>query len=515
MNEQAIARRKERLPFLVAVEGAAVLLLVTLLLPLGFDNDVYESMAWTLYAYHGLPYLASWDMTFPGIVFIHWASIALFGASDFGFRLFDYLVHIGMAALYYLVLRRWLSRRESVIAVLLYALYYASGQWGLAGQRDTYAAFVLLGAMLCFLRLKGDNNWVLTSLMGLLCGSAFLIRPTYIFFVAAFLILLWKFPRSYRTMSFFVIGCLVPSVVCLMPYIFVRGGLMQVYYSIIRFNLDVYSSVAVPHDFLNRGRAPIFVSAIIGIVLRFYRKDRTHFERPHRDRMLIVLLTICSFLSPIVMRKYFSYHFEPFMLIAIAFASMGLSEIVTLLKIPSLQYVALTAGLFLFIYAYYPKHLLRYYYQNIPTGRPLEATYERVLSDSLFGLVAQREVKGYLDRRLGPNDRVEYASLFPGLRWRLARSEATRFTTLVPIVIAGPNARNDYLASWKKEFIDSLSSARPKFIILSKSLEWWPFVSMTADRALHSIPGFDSLLAANYRIDTVIRGYELYRIKSQ
>src|SRR5580704_12325465 len=108
MNQPTITKSKETLAITLVMAGSAVILLVTLLLPLGFDNDLYESMGWALYAYHGLPYLGSWDHNFPGIVFVHWASIALFGASDFGFRLFDYLVHIAMAGFYYRVLRNWL-----------------------------------------------------------------------------------------------------------------------------------------------------------------------------------------------------------------------------------------------------------------------------------------------------------------------------------------------------------------------------------------------------------------------
>src|ERR1017187_1840168 len=114
MNDRTIERSRETLPFVGAIIGAAIILLVTLLLPLGFDNDLYESMGWTLYAYHGLPYIASWDHNFPGIVFVHWTSIALFGASDFGFRLFDYLVHIAMAGFFYRVLRNWLAPKVSV-----------------------------------------------------------------------------------------------------------------------------------------------------------------------------------------------------------------------------------------------------------------------------------------------------------------------------------------------------------------------------------------------------------------
>ncbi len=500
----------EAIPLAIAVAGSAVILLVTLLLPLGFDNDVYESMAWTLYAYHGLPYLASWDMNFPGIVFIHWMSIVLFGASDFGFRMFDYLLHIAMSGAYYLLLRRWISTREAVLAVLIYAQYYASGGWGLAGQRDTYASFLLMVSTILLFSLYKRSRWGCALALGVLAGCATIIRPTYFIFALAFVLLIWELPNRVRLISNSLLGFLLPFVVWLFPYMLQHGGLEQIYYSIIRFNLDLYSSVHVPFDLFTRGRALIYLFALIG--LAFSRSGKSDGKS---DLKMLLLCTGCALLSPIIMGKYFTYHFEPFMLIAIAFAAIGLDRITGLFQVPVLKYGAIVIALGLFVYLYYPRHLLRYSFEDRKRERPLQATYDRVLSDSLFGLEAQREVINYIDRSSSRNDPVEYVSLFPSLRWRMARPEATGFTTIVPLCAtdAGAKSLPIYVNTWRREFIDSLVSVRPRFIITSRSQEWWPFVGMNADAALHSIPGFDSLLSARYVPDTVIKGFNLYRIR--
>jgi hypothetical protein len=508
------------IPLAIAVAGSAVILLVTLLLPLGFDNDVYESMAWTLYAYHGLPYIASWDMNFPGIVFIHWLSIVLFGASDFGFRMFDYLIHVAMSGAFYLLLRRWLSTRESVLAVLIYALYYASGGWGLAGQRDTYASFLLICSVILLCSLYRRSRWGSALALGVLAGCAALVRPTYFLFALAFILLIWELPNNIRLIGYFLLGYLLPFVVWLLPYMPHHGGLEQIYYSIIRFNLDLYSSVHVPFDLLTRGRAPIYLLAVTGLFFALYlsRKQKiiplSGKSGEKSDLMMILLFTGCALLSPLIMRKFFTYHFEPFMLIVIAFAAIGLDRITGLFRVPALKYGAIVIALGLFIYSYYPRHLLRYYFEDRKNERPLQATYDRVLSDTLFGLSAQREVINYLDRSVRQNDPVEYVSLFPSLRWRMARPEATGFTTIVPICAAdGAKSLPNYVNTWRRGFIDSLASVRPRYIITSRSQEWWPFVGMNADAALHSIPGFDSLLSARYVPDTVIKGFNLYRIR--
>src|ERR1019366_2530731 len=52
-----------------------------LLLPLGTDNSVYQSMALAFVRFGRLPYLGSWDENFPGIIPIHAVAIVLFGNS--------------------------------------------------------------------------------------------------------------------------------------------------------------------------------------------------------------------------------------------------------------------------------------------------------------------------------------------------------------------------------------------------------------------------------------------------
>ncbi len=513
MNAEPKQSRRANRWFLAAVGGAALVLLVTLLLPLGFDNDLYQSMGWALYASHGLPYIGSWDHNFPGIVFIHWASIALFGASDFGFRLFDLLTHIGLAAVYYKFLRNWLSPAASTFGVLLYALYYASGQWGLAGQRDTYAGFLLLGAASLFVaaRKAMPTSRIRYLFIGVFCGAACLMRPTYILFAISFLVLVGLEGRSVRSAMLYLDGSLLPIAAFLIPYLFVPHGLEQVWDTLIRFNLSVYAEVHVPINLWSGGRAAIYILAAIGI---FFALRNRGSQSPHRDLRMFVLFAVSALLSPIWMGKYFSYHFEPFVLVAIGLAARGFEGIVLFLSRKWVRAAFSLAILVLFAILYYPHHLLRYYIEDLVRGNsPLEATYERVLSDPLFGLAKQRSVVRYIDGRVNPREPVEYVSIFPGMRWRLGHPAATRFTSIVPL-IAYQHRVPDFAAEWRREFLDTLALHPPKFVIVSLSKEWWPFVGKTNERAIEAIPGFDSLLAAKFIPDTVIGGYALYRPRS-
>ncbi len=507
-------RRPDRRSCAFAVVAATIILSVTLLFPLGFDNDVYESMAWTLYAYHGLPYIASWDMNFPGIVFVHWASIALFGASDFGFRLFDFLVHIAMAAFFYRVLRHWLSPRAAIFGTLLFALYYAGGEWGLYGQRDTYASFFLLGALAWFLPLRDHEKRVdvYGFATGLFCGAALLVRPTYVFFGVSFLVLLWSAARSPRTIMLYLGGCILPLAAFLVPYAFVPNGIAQVYDSVVRFNLDVYSFVQVPVNLWSNGRAPIYLFALAGAGFALRNSSR-------REVLLFLLLAASAILSPIIMGKYFLYHFDPFVLLAIGFAAYTFDIVIGRRSVIWIQNVVAGGALLLFAYFYYPRHMIKLFWGKMATSSaPLEATYEASYPQpQLYGLRAQQEVINFVNRNLMADKPVEYVSLFPSLRWRLARPEATRFTTVLPIAsstIFDNVPSPGFIIDWQREFSDSIQQERPTFLITSNTNVSWPFAHATADSALHSIPGFDRMIAERYRLDTVIQGFSIYRLRT-
>jgi hypothetical protein len=192
---------------------------------------------------------------------------------------------------------------------------------------------------------------------------------------------------------------------------------------------------------------------------------------------------------------------------------LGLNSVVEFIHIQFVRRGIIILLLALFTYAYYPRHLFAYYFEAWgKSASPLEATYERVLSDSLYGLAAEREVVQYVDRVSLPGDPIETVSIFPGLRWRLHRPPATRFTSVVPLsAYAGKVPA--YSAAWRREFLQSLEEKSPRIVIVSRSTQWWPFVGKTNDSAIASIPGFDSLLAVNYSLDTVIRGFALYRTR--
>src|ERR1035441_8001264 len=89
---------------------------VILLTPLHSDIDIQQVMAYQLYRFHGLPYIASWDQSFPGTIIIQATAIALFGNSEIGFRTMDYLFQALTVVALYRVSRLWLSEGSALLA---------------------------------------------------------------------------------------------------------------------------------------------------------------------------------------------------------------------------------------------------------------------------------------------------------------------------------------------------------------------------------------------------------------
>jgi len=510
-----VTQNSTRSKYLIAsLVGAVVLLPVNLLLPLGFDNNIYQAMGWTLYKYGGLPYVASWDHNFPGIVLIHAASIALFGNSDLGFKLFDSLLHVAMAGLYYSLVTRWVRPFTAFVAVILWTVYYTAGAWGLAGQRDGYAVLFLLIAVVC---IKAERPKLLLS--GVVQGLAIMMRPTYLLFTIAIAVvpLLEKVNWKALTKQYFIIivGVALPWILYLIPYLFVENGIRELYLSIIAFNTQIYSHIDLPRAFFTNGRGVLYLLALIGLLPRKFFAHSSPTLLPRDDRHLIWGLGIASLLSPIVMGKYFSYHFEPLLALVVGFSAIGLERIASLFALPLIRYSIIGAALLMFTYVYYPKHLVRYYFENSRADHPLEATYERVLSDPFTGLHTQSEVRAYINAHTRGDATIEYISYFTGLRWRLGRPSATRFTTPVSITASNTNGGHPaFQQAWRKEFVSDIATKRPAYVILMTEHLWWPFVNDYADSTLHRIPGFDSVLRAEYQLDTTIGAYALYRVRS-
>jgi hypothetical protein len=509
---------KDKIFLFLSIVISLVLLLPTLIVPLNADNEIFQSMACDLIRFHQLPYIGSWDHNFPGNVYLHWLAIVLFGNSAFGFRLFDLLVHTTMGAMYYLLLRRWLSPTSGFLSVVLYVGFYLGNIASIGGERETFAmAFLLTGTLLLLKvsSLATPNTYYRSVLYiaGISFGLTVTLRPTNILFVLCALLYIWTTRNNFYSIAF-IVGVITPLIAMILPYLFIRGGIDQAFFSTVRYNLEVYGSRRKPWKVLIHQILALkffFVPAIAGIGFIFQHKSRKVGARDTNvsataflsksEQLLFGGYMTSGILTLILIGKYWTYSFEPIIMVSIPFSAIGLEYVATMMGRTLKYALAIVLILFFFVrVATFPIHLVASIIH--PEQRlEIEAGFSSENDDS---------ISAYIER--APfGERFEVASIHAGVRWRVQRRSASRFTTFNAVTLSTPRGEHpDFQQAWQREFIDSLHSARPFYIVLS---HFAPVELSAPVESIHTIPGFDSEILPHYQLDTILGNYSILRRK--
>ncbi|KPK66857.1 MAG: hypothetical protein AMS21_00155 [Gemmatimonas sp. SG8_38_2] len=294
-------------------------------LPASPDQLIFDYIGWVV-SQGGVPYLDAADSNWPGKMFLHACSTALFGNHLWSFRLFDYVVLLPFACL---VLNRFASRYldpfSAIIVVPLYqVMYVTSGSW-FAGQRDVVAApFLILGA-LCIARRRegGSAKWIAAESAAL--AFAVLIRPTYL--LMAPLLFLWDLLatnakegtsdrksssvfRDHALVALWMLGLFLSLALLAYP----SGALAEWFDIAVRFNLEAYGEDARTLSEVTARIGSYILSswhwysvfAVLGFYLAYMAGKRAAATQ-------LILVLIAALVSLYVQRKGFEYHLGPFL----------------------------------------------------------------------------------------------------------------------------------------------------------------------------------------------------------
>ena len=165
----------------------AVLCALYMTAPPSPDQSQFDWMAFA--ATRGRPYYAgSFDMNWPGAMWLHEAGIRLFGVNPWTWRLTDFLLMAGFAGAGAIFLARAGWRMAPAVFLFLYPPLYVTAGWWLAGQRDIIATgFLLIAAALALPGRSFERASV--AMAGLCVAAAVLIRPTFLSFAAGLMLL--------------------------------------------------------------------------------------------------------------------------------------------------------------------------------------------------------------------------------------------------------------------------------------------------------------------------------------
>jgi hypothetical protein len=484
-----------------------VAVLSTLLLyPLNDDNGHWQSMALELLRYGKWPYVGTWDQNFPGIILFHIAAIALFGPSDLGFRLFDLILQIGFCWMLYHLWRRWLTEREAWVAIMIYAFCYVRSAPFVAGQRDMFAAMivVMIAGILIRERLRTPLNvfW-----LGLVAGIAVLIRPTFEEYLL--LIALFSPLRKQRFDAIvFVVAGLIPLALSFAMYSFWPGAFDQYWTATVRFNLDTYAQIARPFAAFFKGVVSpklLSIPAVIGAYL-LLRKKRIIILSPGTT-VLYFSMIVLTIIFVLLQRKYYPYHFAPNLILLTPLAGIGVERM--LRPIPTRWQIPLVV--LVFFVSSLPYEALVRHRSEIRTSVPewIASSY----ADVYWHDPAEPSIINYIRSHTSDSDRIEVCSFDPRIRLHLLRQPVGKYASLHPLGFLknrnDPNSLTDYQREWMREYVDTLAVVRPKYIVMVRAsvAEYLhdPYATVLSRSA-----EFMQMLGAYYRLDTTIIDDDIY-----
>ncbi len=478
------------------------------LIPLNSDSDIYQSMAVDLWRYGKLPYMGSWDHNFPGIVYLHWIPLALFGNSDFSFRLFDLAVNGLSAYLLYLLTKRYVASGTALVSPITYALYYVSGGWWAIGQRDVFAACFLLAAVWLFVSTEDKLSLRRNVFIGAMVGCASFIRPTY----ALLLPLLAIRSFNVRDVGSLTLGFALPFLLFLFGYVIAGGATSELVLAVITYNTQAYGGLVEPwSEFFSRSHFQLTIAVLavlgIGAMISNHRGDRATWA--------MLAATITGLVSVLVMRKFFVYHFHVFYTLLIALAVVGLSVLEAKLQRPEHRAMLIGSITALMLVAFYPRHLPGFAARNEGSLSERMRTVQAAFSmDSSFGRAVDLKLASYLD----DEKNVELVSVTPAVQWMNELNRPSRFTMIHCLTTIGASgALTPFQNEWRAEYLSALEKRKPKIIALADGPSFlMKYIRRTPkDLALeieggNGRLGFAQLLEQHYVLDTTIGGYYIY-----
>ncbi len=500
--------------------------------PLGFDNAMYQAMAVDLYRFGKVPYIGSWDQNFPGIIYIHYLAILLFGSSDFSIRIFDTIIQILFTGFLYRFWSRWLRPGTAALTAILYIAYYTSADGHrMLAERDVYAGMVVILSVWLVMKAREHASapWAWIVAAGLAGGFGIVLRPTGIIPIAiiGLSILLTDDLRinwlHWTRSLLYVLASLIPIGLVLAYYTDIPGGLEAFYLATIRWNLDLYAKLdnGLTLLALQFARRAFLVPIVIYALIK--RREIKQFlirALSRKELIVYIALTVASLGIALIMRKYFDYHFAPFYMLLMPLAAFGIELIASQFRCPLAHHYAILVGVYCATFlAFIPKAPFAFGLALTMEQNPVEFTSDAQFPDPNWGAKSERAVRQFLSKPENRVGSVEICSFIPYLQLHLGREHVGKYIQLLALAYrlnpddVSPPRYTDYQLRWQHEYVDAIRTKQPRFIVLTRNTHFG-YVDDVYYDLLRYIPGFDSVLGTYYRYDTAFGGYQVFRLRS-
>jgi len=470
----SLPERESRLLARVRLSGNQIILIgilaLSLLLRLRFvsvplerDEGEYAYIAWLMQE-GGIPYKDAFNQKPPGIFFIYFLVMKLFGFTIEGIHLGMYLWSLGTITFIYLTGSRLFSRRVGLLAAGIFSVASISPAFlGTAANTEIFMAFPLAAAAYFasgFAAGRGASNlaYLFCGLMVGLATSFKQVAATDGAFFALVMVLMTLFEGNGGKNlgvrgAAYALGIVMPWIPIL-AYFASRGAIREFWQDALVFNLS-YSSIVplanYPGNFFRTLRRslipylwPYLVMALLGLwaALTWRERERsTWLFLP--GWLLFSLLGTC--VGGIFRQHYFIQAMVPLSLLAGLFLAAATQKIASV----PLRLGACTAGVVLPLllgfrpfFTYSPDEVSRVIY----TGNPF---------------VESKAVAEFVRGNTAEMDRVLILGSEPQILFYARRRSASRYILTYPLMMAVAGA-----AERQVEMFQEASINKPPLIVV-------------------------------------------------
>lgn len=278
------------------------------------DQGIFDYIAW-VGTTGGRYYVDVAEQNFPGEMLLHDLAFRVFGVNIRAYRSLDFVIAtLGAFALCGL-LRMGGYRTGALFGAAFFLAGYVSSNAWMSGQRDVVAANLLLCVGYFFMRrLNGGGRLWIVPLSAVLF-FALLLRPTYLLFPVALMVVDWCLLRRYARHfgTSLVDGVLVAALLLLFAAALVgwgaySGSLSAFWEQVIMFNTQAY---AAHHSLMvTLARMAYYLTSYLlfipAIVLAIAQTERH--RRREAPLLILIGLAILALVSTLAQNKGFMYH---------------------------------------------------------------------------------------------------------------------------------------------------------------------------------------------------------------
>lgn len=237
-------------PKTLAAASAAILLYLlwrSLEWPLIHDTALMHYIAW-LISQGAVPYRDTFDMNMPGVYLIHLAILAVAGAGDLAWMVFERSWLAATALLMYFYCRPLGNGWTAALAAFLFSILHVGGGASAAGQRDFLLCICLLAGAYGVARSHESGGRIAPLLWaGFVLGFAGMVKPLAgLFFGActgAAAMTAHREGRSWLVAAGAMVGAAAVLPALMLGWLALVGGLGPFYQTLVDWTLPFYSQV--------------------------------------------------------------------------------------------------------------------------------------------------------------------------------------------------------------------------------------------------------------------------------